>query len=64
MAAREMWFCGHNRIEVVNAYKYLALYFTTKLRFSFARNDFTARGKRQSWEFGAFEEFEIVRDYF
>ena len=35
-----------NRIEVVNAYKYLGLYFTTKLRFSTACSDLAARGKR------------------
>ena len=34
------------RIEVVNAYKQLGLYFTTKLRFSIACNDLAARGKR------------------
>ena len=46
LAAREMWFCGHNRIEVVNAYKYLGLYFTTKLRFVFACSDLAAIGKK------------------
>ena len=35
-----------NQIEVVNAYKYLGLYFTTKLRFSTACSDLAARGKR------------------
>ena len=64
LAALERWSRGNDRIEVVNAYKYLALYFTTKLRFSFARNYLAARGKRRSWEFEAFEEFEIVYDYF
>ena len=46
LAAHEKWFCGKNRIEVVNAYKYLGLYFTTKLRFSTACSDLAARGKR------------------
>jgi len=27
LAAHERWFCGKNQIEVVNAYKYLGLYF-------------------------------------
>ena len=41
-------FVEKNQIEVVNAYKYLGLYFTTKLRFSTACSDLaaTARGKR------------------
>ena len=46
LAAHEKWFCGKNRIEVVNAYKYLGLYFTSKLRFSTACSDLAARGKR------------------
>jgi len=33
-------------MEVVNQYKYLGLYFTTKLRLSTACNDLAARGKR------------------
>ena len=47
LAAHEKWFCGKNRIEVVNAYKYLGLYFTTKLRFSTACSDLAL----QSWVF-------------
>ena len=43
------------RIEVVNAYKYLGLYFTVKLRFNTACDDLAARGKRAvllgSWVF-------------
>ena len=46
LAAHEKWFCGKNRVAVVNAYKYLGLYFTTKLRFSTACSDLAARGKR------------------
>ena len=46
LSAHEKWFCGKNRTEVVNAYKYLGLYFTTKLRFSTACSDLAARGKR------------------
>ena len=46
LAAHEKWLCGKNRIGVVNAYKYLGLYFTTKLRFSTACSDLAARGKR------------------
>ena len=46
LAAHEKWFCGKNPVEVVNAYKYLGLYFTTKLRFSTACSDLAARGKR------------------
>ena len=34
------------RIEVVNAYKYLGLYFTVKLRFNTACDDLAARGKK------------------
>ena len=32
-------------MEVVNAYKYLGLYFTTKLRFTCACNDLAVKGK-------------------
>ena len=46
LAAHEKWFYGKTRIEVVNAYKYLGLYFTKKLRFSTACSDLAARGKR------------------
>ena len=46
LAAHKKWFCGKNQIEVVNAHKYLSLYFITKLRFSTACNDLAARGKR------------------
>ena len=42
---RDRWFCGNDRKEALNACKYLGWYFTTKLRFSFACNDFAARGK-------------------
>ena len=43
------------RIEVVNAYKYLGMYLTVKLRFNTACDDLAARGKKAvllgSWVF-------------
>ena len=46
LAARERWFFGGDLIKVVNAYKYLGIYFSTKLSFSYACQDLMARAKK------------------
>ena len=34
LASREMWFYDDMKMEVVNSYKYLGIYFTTKISFA------------------------------
>ena len=46
LGERERWFYAGKRMEVVNCYKYLGIYFSTKLSFSFACQDLVARAKR------------------
>ena len=46
LARYEKWVYGRNVISVVNAYKYLGLYFSTKLSFSFACQDLVDRAKK------------------
>eukprot|EP00745_Piridium_sociabile_P017375 TRINITY_DN26146_c0_g1_i13.p1 TRINITY_DN26146_c0_g1~~TRINITY_DN26146_c0_g1_i13.p1 ORF type:complete len:408 (-),score=12.07 TRINITY_DN26146_c0_g1_i13:7-1098(-) len=46
LASRERWFYGNSNIYVVNAYKYLGIYFSTKLSFTFTCQDLVNRGKR------------------
>ena len=43
---RERWFLGQNNVVVVNAYKYLGIYFTTMLSFTAACNDLVSKAKR------------------
>ena len=45
LGAREKWYYGRERMNVVNAYKYLGVYFSTRLSFSFACRDLVARAK-------------------
>ena len=45
LGAREYWHYGDQRIEVVNSYKYLGLYFTTKLSLSSTVSDLSAKAK-------------------
>jgi hypothetical protein len=46
LAARERWtYVGHV-MPVVNAYKYLGIYFSTRLSFTFACKDLVSRGMR------------------
>ena len=42
----ETWFYAGKRMEVVNGYKYLGIYFSSKLSFSHACQDLVARAKR------------------
>ena len=50
LAVRERWFCGNDRIELVNAYKYLAGILPRSYDFFFffyfACSDLAARGKK------------------
>eukprot|EP00745_Piridium_sociabile_P022011 TRINITY_DN34072_c0_g1_i1.p2 TRINITY_DN34072_c0_g1~~TRINITY_DN34072_c0_g1_i1.p2 ORF type:complete len:129 (+),score=0.60 TRINITY_DN34072_c0_g1_i1:666-1052(+) len=46
LAGREKWYYGNRKISVVNAYKYLGLYVSTKLSFTFACQDLVSKGKR------------------
>ena len=45
LAANEVWRYGDEEIEVVNSYKYLGLYFTTKLSLRQAVGDLAAKAK-------------------
>ena len=46
LASRERWFVGGQKMDVVNAYKYLGVYFSTKLSFTYACEDLASRAKR------------------
>ena len=39
LALNEKWYFGNEKLEVVNMYKYLGVYFTTRLTFSPTLND-------------------------
>ena len=43
--ANEVWRSGDDEIEVVNSYKYMGLYFTTKLSLTQAVGDLAAKPK-------------------
>ena len=46
LASRERWFYGNSQMTVVNTYKYLGIYFSTKLSFHFACQDLVGRAKK------------------
>jgi hypothetical protein len=46
LAKKEKWFYGRERISVVGAYKYLGIYFTTKISFTHACQDLVCKAKR------------------
>ena len=46
LGARERWVYNGLQMPVVNAYKYLGLYFTTKLSFNYTCGDLVSRAKR------------------
>ena len=46
IAACEKWMYGHNMIKIVNVYKYLGVFLSTRLSFSYALNDMTKRAKK------------------
>ena len=46
LAAREHWVCNGVEMPVVNVYKYLGIFFSTKLSFTFACKDLASRAKR------------------
>ena len=45
LAERERWTYGDSLMPVVNVYKYLGIYFSTRLSFSFACKDLASRAK-------------------
>ena len=47
LALNEKWYFGNEKLEVVNMYKYLGVYFTTRLTFSHTLNDLADRAKRE-----------------
>ena len=50
LGAREKWIFNGNKLEVVNAYKYLGLTFSTRLSFSAAVEDMAVRAKKSTIE--------------
>ena len=49
LGSRERWFLGNSNMQVVNAYKYLGIYFTTKLSFTAACNDLVSKAKNATF---------------
>ena len=45
LSARERWFLGGINMSVVNVYKYLGIFFSTRLSFAFACNDLVSKAK-------------------
>ena len=57
LSVKEQWVFGHQRLEVVNLYKYLGFIFSTKLSFDVATNgEHLTRARR-----GAFEIIKTLR---
>jgi hypothetical protein len=46
LASRERWFFEGVTMPIVNIYKYLGIYFSTKLSFTASGNDLASKGKR------------------
>ena len=46
LAARESWTYNGTKMPVVNVYKYLGIYFSTRLSFNVACKDLASRGKK------------------
>ena len=46
LSTNEKWFYGGERVAVVNTYKYLGIYFSTRLSFGFSCQDLIARAKK------------------
>lgn len=46
LAAREKWFYGNVKMEVVNQYKYLGIHFSTGLTFSYTLEDLALKAKK------------------
>ena len=47
LAAKERWFWGDQKLEVVNTYKYLGLIFSTGHSFTAAIEDIAIRAKKR-----------------
>jgi len=50
LGAKEKWFYGETRLEVVNSYKYLGLTFSTRHSFALSMQDTATRAKRSTVE--------------
>ena len=46
LAEREMWFLGGDKMEVVNMYKYLGVFLSTRLSFMYTFEDLASRGRK------------------
>ena len=46
LAARERWFLNGEEMKIVNCYKYLGIYFSTRLSFTVACEDLESRAKK------------------
>ena len=46
LALNEKWYFGNEKLEVVNMYKYLGVYFTTRLTFSPTLNDLADQARK------------------
>ncbi|WP_419588314.1 hypothetical protein, partial [Thiolapillus sp.] len=46
LALREKWFFGDQILEIVNKYKYLGIYLTTRLTFSPTLDDLASRARK------------------
>ena len=46
LGLNEKWYFGNEKLEVVNMYKYLGVYFTTRLTFSPTLNDLADRARK------------------
>ena len=46
LSSKERWFYGSECMSVVNTYKYLGVFFSTKLSFSYTCSDLISKGKK------------------
>ena len=65
LAVNEVWRYGDEEIEVVNSYKYLGLYFTTKLSLTQAVADLAVRQRLEPARYSnVCGDSEMYREYF
>ena len=61
LSARERWFYDGNVMPVVNVYKYLGVYFSTRLSFVVACKDLASRGKHAFM--CIFQKLSLLKNY-